>query len=64
MKTSLITKPTLPMMAKPTAQEVAIFMNSGLSEVTLFVRLAALLDEVNAVVVEVNQVALGLLNVV
>lgn len=64
MKTSLITKPTLPMMAKPTAQDVAIFTNSALFVFTLLVWLAALLNEVDAVVVEVDQIVLGLINVV
>lgn len=64
MKISLTTKPTLPMIAKPMAHEVAILMNSVLRrKCTLFVGLGAAMDECSAVVVEVYQIGLCALNV-
>ena len=66
MKISLITKPTLPMIAKPSAQDVAILINSRVrrGKTTLFVRLGALLHERDTVFVEVDQVGLGFFDVV
>lgn len=63
MKTSLITKPTDPMIAKPTAHDAAILRNSEVKSLpTLSVWLVALLQELDAVFVEVDKVFLDVLD--
>lgn len=59
MKTSLITNPTDPMIAKPTAHDAAIFKNSEVKSLpTLSVWFVALLQELDAILVEVDKVLL------
>lgn len=63
MKTSLMTKPTDPMIAKPTAQDAAILRNSKVkSPSTLSVWFIALLEELDRVFVEVDEVLLDVLD--
>jgi hypothetical protein len=51
---SLITKPIVPIMRKPRAQDFAIVMNSILMCVTFLIWLFAILDKVFAGFEEVN----------